>query len=45
MKGDEVSEESLQQTISSIRAINKVQLVVELTNEKIRIKKILFFKS
>jgi hypothetical protein len=43
MKGDEVSDESLQQTISSIRAINKVQLVVELTNEKIRNKENLVF--
>jgi hypothetical protein len=43
MKGDEVSDESLQQTINSIRAINKVQLVVELTNEKIRNKENLVF--
>ena len=43
MKGDEVSDELLQQTINSIRAINKVQLVVELTNEKIRNKENLVF--
>ena len=43
MKGDEVCDESLQQTINSIRAINKVQLVVELTNEKIKNKENLVF--
>ena len=43
MKGDEVTNDSLQQTISSIRAINKVQLVVELTNEKIKNKENLVF--
>ena len=43
MKGDEVTNESLQQTISSIRAITKVQLVVELTNEKIKNKENLVF--
>jgi hypothetical protein len=43
MKGDEVTNESLQQTINSIRAINKVQLVVELTNEKIKNKENLVF--
>jgi hypothetical protein len=43
MKGDEVSDESLQQTINSIREINKVQLVVELTNEKIKNKENLVF--
>jgi hypothetical protein len=43
MKGDEVSDESLQQTIYSIRAINGVQLVVELTNEKIKNKEHLVF--
>ena len=34
MKGDEVSDESLQETIQTIRGINGVQLVVELTNIK-----------
>jgi hypothetical protein len=43
MKGDEVTNESLQQTINSIRAIKKVQLVVELTNEKIKNKENLVF--
>jgi hypothetical protein len=43
MKGDEVSDASLLQTINSIRAINKVQLVTELTNEKIRNKENLVF--
>ena len=43
MKGDIVSEETLHQTIDSIREINGVQLVVELTNEKIRNKEHLVF--
>ena len=43
MKGDIVTDEMLQQTISSIRAINGVQLVVELTNEKIKNKEHLVF--
>jgi hypothetical protein len=43
MKGDEVTDGSLQQTIYSIRAINGVQLVVELTNEKIKNKEHLVF--
>jgi hypothetical protein len=43
MKGDEVDNESLHQTISNIREINGVQLVVELTNEKIRNKENLVF--
>jgi hypothetical protein len=43
MKGDEVSDEALQQTIQSIRAIHGVQLVVELTNEKIKNKEHLVF--
>jgi len=43
MKGDEVTDELLQQTINSIRAINGVQLVVELTNEKIKNKEHLVF--
>jgi hypothetical protein len=43
MKGDEVSNQSLQQTIQSIRAIDKVQVVVELTQEKIKNKEHLVF--
>ncbi len=43
MKGDTVAEDSFQQMINSIRAINGVQLVVELTNEKIRNKEHLVF--
>ena len=43
MKGDEVSDGSLQQTIQSIRTITSVQLVVELTNEKIKNKEHLVF--
>ncbi len=43
MKGDEVSDESLQETIQTIRSINSVQLVVELTNEKIKNKEHLVF--
>lgn len=43
MKGDWVTDESLQQTIESIRAINGVQLVTELTNEKIKNKEHLVF--
>jgi hypothetical protein len=43
MKGDEVSDESLQETIQTIRSIASVQLVVELTNEKIRNKENLVF--
>lgn len=43
MKGDLVNDESLQQTIESIRAINGVQLVMELTNEKIKNKEHLVF--
>lgn len=35
MKGDEVGDESLQETIQTIKAINGVQLVLELTNENI----------
>ena len=38
MKGDAVSDEALQETIQIIKAINSVQLVVELTNEKIKVK-------
>lgn len=43
MKGDKVTDELLHQTINSIRAINGVQLVVELTNEKIKNKEHLVF--
>jgi hypothetical protein len=43
MKGDMVSDEVLQQTISGIRIINSVQLVLELTNEKIKNKEHLVF--
>src|SRR5882757_5641086 len=43
MKGDIVSDELLQQTIDSIRTISNVQLVTELTNEKIKNKENLVF--
>ena len=43
LKGDEVSEESLQQLINSIRTLKGVQLVIELTNEKIKNKEHLVF--
>lgn len=43
MKGDEVSDESLQETIQTIKMINSVQLVLELTNEKIKNKEHLVF--
>jgi hypothetical protein len=43
MKGDIVNEDVLQETISQIRSINDVQLVIELTNEKIRNKEHLVF--
>ena len=43
MKGDIVNENTLQETISQIRSINDVQLVIELTNEKIRNKEHLVF--
>lgn len=43
MKGDEVSNDSLQETIQTIKAINSVQLVLELTNEKIKNKEHLVF--
>jgi len=43
MKGDIVNEESLQQTINDIKEISGVQLVLELTNEKIRNKEHLVF--
>ena len=43
MKGDEVSDESLQETIQIIRSLNSVQMVVELTNEKVKNKEHLVF--
>jgi len=43
MKGDIVNEESLHQTINDIKEISGVQLVIELTNEKIRNKEHLVF--
>ncbi len=43
MKDDIVSNDELAQTISAIRSISSVQLVVELTNEKIRNKEHLVF--
>jgi hypothetical protein len=43
MKGDIVSEDSLHQTINEIKEISGVQLVIELTNEKIRNKEHLVF--
>jgi hypothetical protein len=43
MKGDMLTDEILQQKINAIRAINGVQLVLELTNEKIKNKEHLVF--
>jgi len=43
MKGDIVTDEGLQQTINYIKEISGVQLVIELTNEKIRNKEHLVF--
>jgi len=43
LKGDAVTEDSLEQLISSIRGIKGVQLVIELTNENIRNKEHLVF--
>ena len=43
MKGDIVTDEMLQQQAENIRSINGVQLVVELTNEKIKNKEHLVF--
>jgi hypothetical protein len=43
LKGDLIQEEFLQQLANSVRTINGVQLVVELTNEKIRNKEHLIF--
>lgn len=43
LKDDAVSDESLAQLVQSIRTVNGVQLVLELTNEKIRNKEHLVF--
>lgn len=43
LKGDEVPSEQLQKMVNSVRTLNGVQLVVELTNEKIRNKEHLVF--
>jgi len=43
MKDDIVSSEDLQQHINAIRSISGVQLVVELTHEKIKNKEHLVF--
>ena len=43
MKGDTVTSETLQETINNLRNITGVQLVTELTNEKIKNKEHLVF--
>jgi len=43
LKDDAVTEETLHQLVQSIRTVNGVQLVVELTNEKIKNKEHLVF--
>lgn len=43
MKGDAVTDEALLETMQVIRSINSVQLVLELTNEKIKNKEHLVF--
>lgn len=43
LKGDPVQEETIQSIMQAIRTINSVQLVMELTNEKIRNKGHLIF--
>jgi len=43
LKDDYVSDESLQHLVQSLRTVNGVQLVVELTNEKIKNKEHLVF--
>jgi len=43
MKGDVVPEDRLQETINNIKAIDGIQLVAELTNEKVRNKEHLVF--
>jgi hypothetical protein len=43
LKGDSVSNDMLRELVNSIKAVNGVQLVTELTNEKIRHKGNLIF--
>lgn len=43
MKGDELSDEALQETVQTIRSIQQVQLVAELTVDKISNKRTWFF--
>ena len=43
MKGDVVDDELLQQIVEAIKSVNNVQLVTELTNEKIKNKENLVF--
>ena len=43
MKGDEVNDESMQETIQTIRSINSVQLVTELSIDQIKNKENLVF--
>jgi len=43
MKGDEVNDDTLQETIQTIRSINSVQLVTELSIEQIKNKENLVF--
>jgi hypothetical protein len=43
LKDDHISNQALEQLVQSIRSVNGVQLVVELTNEKIRNKEHLVF--
>jgi len=43
MKGDFISDETLQEYITAIKTISGVQLVMELTNEKIKNKEHLIF--
>ena len=43
MKGDLVSDEILQQRIEAVRTLDSVQLIIELTNEKIKNKEHLIF--
>jgi hypothetical protein len=43
MKGDLVTDEMLQQQTENIKSLNGVQLVMELTNEKIKNKEHLVF--
>ncbi|MBN8688209.1 MAG: IPExxxVDY family protein [Chitinophagales bacterium] len=43
MKGDEVNDDTLQETIQTIRSINSVQLVAELSIEQIKNKENLVF--